>query len=141
MYLSNLKSYSILTKKLQFIDISNFSTKNDLSLLFNPSFNKSHGVYIFEHNEKGFIYIGSSGKINSLGIKSSQGIRLRILQSSSFPYKIENKFIKFNFDGGYILINFFKRLNSVFYIYTESKFFHNTICFRIFSYSNVFFKK
>lgn len=62
----NLNSYSILTKKLKFTDILNFSTKNDLSLLFDTTFNKSHGVYIFEHNEKGIIYIGSISRIVAL---------------------------------------------------------------------------
>lgn len=120
MYLSNLKSYSILTKKLKFTDISNFSTKNDLSSLFNPSFNKSHGVYIFEHNEKGIIYIGSSGKINSSGIKSSQGIRLRILQSS-FPYKIENEYIKFNFHGGGYIDKLFLKDLTLYFIFTQNQ--------------------
>ena len=141
MYFNNLKSYSILTKKLKFTDISNFNTKNDLSLLFDTTFNKSHGVYIFEHNEKGIIYIGSSGKINSLGIKSSQGIRLRILQSS-FPYKIENESIKFNFDsGGYIDQLFLKDL-TLYFVFTQNQnFFTIPSVLEYFLIQMFFFKK
>jgi|SaaInlStandDraft_1057018.scaffolds.fasta_scaffold73486_2 hypothetical protein len=99
MKIEELINLSDNISNINFERITDFDSKKQLTDSFDIEYNNQHGVYIFEHNIEGIIYIGSSGKIDSQNKKTKQGIRLRILQGR-FPYMISNSEIKYNYLNG-----------------------------------------
>lgn len=80
--------------KIEFKKFNEFISRDDFKKKIDSSLNKTKGVYVFQTKKDGVIYIGSSGKVIDIEIKSSQGIRSRILNGSS-PYKLEGEFLNF----------------------------------------------